>query len=38
LDTSTVKWLPSLARATSVAVRQAPSQAIEAPMAMLAAG
>ena len=37
LETSTVNVLPSPAGSTSVAVRQAPSQAMEAPRAMLSA-
>ena len=35
LETSDVKMLPGAAARTLVAVRQAPSQAIEAPTAML---
>ena len=38
LETSTVKTEPPPSGAISVAVRQAPSQAIEAPTAMPAAG
>jgi hypothetical protein len=38
LETSTVKVLPAPAGSTAVAVRQAPSQAIEAPSAIPAAG